>query len=324
MQTTDDDTDMCVVSHAEVASLESCAKGNFANDTGVLVPNPATVMSAAATQSALNISATPVTLLTVASQWVCKCIGAATTFFITPEYDATKVVDAIDKLQSTLDFLDKKIVAMNDRVDRFAHQARAMYAARKKTSAVHQLRLKKMYEREMNKMEALKFNIESNILHMESVGVMMETVATIKETSHQFQVVSKHVDIARLEGSIEEMFEQRDTSKDIESILNDMHDTHEFDDDDLLRELEETFADDDDDEVTKPSNEGPAVVAVAADVSATATDTKHNNDDSSAGTPLADIAFPTAPTNPLPTRSSGSGKRSNTDKQEQAPALIEA
>ena len=88
---------------------------------------------------------------------------------------------------------------MNGNVDKYTTEAKRLYASKNKQAAIHQLRLKKMYEREVAKMDSLKFNIESNILHMESVGVMMETVSTIKETSHQFQVVSKHVDFAKLD-----------------------------------------------------------------------------------------------------------------------------
>ena len=225
----------------------------------VIVPDSATVASAAATHTALTLAAVPVYAFTGVTRWVYQAASAVGAWFTTPEYDATKVEDAIDKLQSTLDFLDTKVGAMGGRVAKYATTAKHLYATKQVASAVHQLRLKKMYEREMAKMEALKFNIESNILHMESVGVMMETVSTIKETSHQFQVVSKHVDIARLEGSIEEMFEQRDTSRDIESILNEMHDTHEFDDDELLKELEATLADDGEGERVAAADDGAGV-----------------------------------------------------------------
>jgi len=164
--------------------------------------------------------------------------------FVGPEYDKTKVTDAIVKLQSTLTFLDTKMNQLNENVLKYTCEAKRLYTCKNKPAALHQLRLKKMYEREVAKMDSLKFNIESNILHMESVGVMMETVSTIKETSHQFQLVSRHVDIDRLEDSIEEMFEQRDTSKDIETILNDMHDSHDYDEDDLMDELESLVAED--------------------------------------------------------------------------------
>ena len=177
-------------------------------------------------------------LVTYSSWWLFQSVAHIPSLFTPAEYDKTNVTEAIAKLQTTLTFLDTKIETMSASVDKYTLEAKRLYARRNTSGAMHQLRLKKMYEREIAKMDSLKFNLESNILHMESVGVMMETVSTIKETSHQFQVVSKHVDFAKLEDSIEEMFEQRDTSKDIESILHGMHDAHEFDEDELLAELE--------------------------------------------------------------------------------------
>lgn len=213
----------------------------------VAVPPPATP------------SATSVALYTLAQSacWLVSTVAQVRFLFVTPEYDKNNVADAIGKLQSTLAFLDTKMTAMNANVDKYTNEAKRLYARKNKQGAMHQLRLKKMYEREVSKMDSLKFNIESNILHMESVGVMMETVATIKETSHQFQVVSKHVDIAKLEDSIEEMFEQRDTSRDIETILNEMHgDAHEYDEDELLEELETLVGGEDDDDAATVSTTG--------------------------------------------------------------------
>lgn len=282
-------------------------------DDIVIVPDSATVASAAATHTALTLAAVPVYAFTGVTRWVYQAASAVGAWFTTPEYDATKVEDAIDKLQSTLDFLDTKVGAMGGRVAKYATTAKQLYATKQVASAVHQLRLKKMYEREMAKMEALKFNIESNILHMESVGVMMETVSTIKETSHQFQVVSKHVDIARLEGSIEEMFEQRDTSRDIESILNEMHDTHEFDDDELLKELEATLADDttDEGEGVAAADDG-AGVGCAGALAASEPTASHNrptDGPNGGGTPIAvdALVFPDVPTTALPVASEPAG-----------------
>jgi hypothetical protein len=279
-------------------------------DDIVIVPDSATVASAAATHTALTLAAVPVYAFTGVTRWVYQAASAVGAWFTTPEYDATKVEDAIDKLQSTLNFLDTKVGAMGGRVAKYATTAKQLYATKQVASAVHQLRLKKMYEREMAKMEALKFNIESNILHMESVGVMMETVSTIKETSHQFQVVSKHVDIARLEGSIEEMFEQRDTSRDIESILNEMHDTHEFDDDELLKELEATLADDGEDEgLVADDGGGVSSKGAMAAYEPTASTQPHRDrptdGPNGGGAPIAvdALVFPDVPTAALPVAS---------------------
>ena len=75
-------------------------------DDIVIVPDSATVASAAATHTALTLAAVPVYAFTGVTRWVYQAASAVGAWFTTPEYDATKVEDAIDKLQSTLDFLD--------------------------------------------------------------------------------------------------------------------------------------------------------------------------------------------------------------------------
>lgn len=152
-------------------------------------------------------------------------------------YDPEQVVASIGKLQATLDKLSDKLDHMTRHATEYAEEARQLYRAGHRARATHQLRLQKMYAAEARKLECLKFNIESNILHMESVGVIMETVATIKDTSEHFQLVHRQIDVDQLEDTVEQMMEQRDTSKDLQTLLNDASPAS-YDDDDLLRELQ--------------------------------------------------------------------------------------
>ena len=110
-----------------------------------------------------------------------------------------------------------------------------------------------MYDREIEKLESLKFNIETQILHMDSVEIMMVTVDTIKDTSEYYQSVNSNINITKLENTIDEMVEHRDSSTDIQSILSDINTFNEqsYDDDDLLKELQE-MADSEEDNVEKP------------------------------------------------------------------------
>ena len=174
------------------------------------------------------------------------------------EYDGAKVAEAIDKLRHTLGYLDEKVRTMTLRTVHYAASGRELYRSGNRTGALHQMRLKKMYEREIAKIESIKFNIESNILHMESMCVMMETVSTVKDTSSYVQLINKNIDVDRLEGMIEEISEQRDTSQDIESILSQGNDEH-YDEDELLRELQEL--DGDDDTAAAPATAVPSAAA---------------------------------------------------------------
>ena len=105
---------------------------------------------------------------------------------------------------------------------------------------MHQIRLKKMYDCEISKLEKLKFNIETNILHMDSVEIMMVTVDTIKDTSEHFQKINSTLNIEKLEDTIDELVEHRDAATDIQSVLNDMQMFNEanYNEEDLMKELQ--------------------------------------------------------------------------------------
>ena len=103
------------------------------------------------------------------------------------EYDKEKINNAISNFKETLTFLNSKIEYMNENKIKYTREARKLYLNQNKSGALHQLKLKKMYENEIKKIESIKFNIESNILHMESISVMLETVSTIKNTSSHIQ-----------------------------------------------------------------------------------------------------------------------------------------
>lgn len=168
--------------------------------------------------------------------------SVSSSFSQATEYDSEKVTEAIEKLRQTLGYLDEKVTMMTQRTGHYAASGRELYRCGNRSGALHQMRLKKMYEREISKIESIKFNIESNILHMESMCVMMETVSTVKDTSSYVQLINKNIDVDRLEGMIEEISEQRDTSHDIESILSQGNDEH-YDEDELLRELQDMETD---------------------------------------------------------------------------------
>ena len=159
------------------------------------------------------------------------------------EYDKEKISKAIDTFNETLVFLKKKVEHMNTNMEKYIKEAQRLYLLNNKQGALHQIKLKKMYEKEIRKIESIQFNIESNILHMESVSVMLETVSTLKNTSSHIQLIHKNLDIGKVEDLIENLCDQKDTSSSIETILTENSIT-DFSDEELLQELE-NYKDDD-------------------------------------------------------------------------------
>tara|TARA_Y100001954_G_C15640156_1_gene517271 strand:- start:12 stop:758 length:747 start_codon:yes stop_codon:yes gene_type:complete len=173
------------------------------------------------------------------------------------EYDKEKINKAIANFKDTLTFLNSKIDYMSQNKIKYTKEAHRLYMSKNKSGALHQLKLKKMYENEIKKIESIQFNIESNILHMESVSVMLETVSTIKNTSSHINLINKDLDLSNIENVIENLCEQKDTSTDIASILSDTS-TAEFDETELLQELDNLNEDDLIIENNTPSNNSPS------------------------------------------------------------------
>lgn len=175
--------------------------------------------------------------------WIGSGLYSLTDVFnntVSPEEQHMHVLNTIAKLNNHLVFLDKKIESMNRNSSRFSERAKQLYKSKKLPSAIHQIRLKKMYDCEISKLEKLKFNIETNILHMDSVEIMMVTVDTIKDTSEHFKKINSTLNIEKLEDTIDELVEHRDASTDIQSVLNDMQLFNEanYDEEDLMKELQ--------------------------------------------------------------------------------------
>ena len=193
------------------------------------------------------------------------------------EYNKEHIMEAIDKLRATLQFLDDKIINMNNHMEKYILEGKKLYKQNNKTGALHQIKLKKMYEKEIMKMESIKFNIETNILHMESVSVIVETVKTIKDTSGHIQLINKNLDISKLETVIEDMCEQRDTSKDIESILS-QSSADEYDEDELLKELQDSDNNDTDNskEIIIPQTPFPEVPTHSLEIISNDNDNSNN------------------------------------------------
>ena len=153
------------------------------------------------------------------------------------EYDKQQIEEGILKFKETLTFLKNKIKYMNENVIKYMKEAKYLYEINNKSGAIHQLKLKKMYEKEIKKIESIQFTIEGNILHMESISVMLETVSTIKNSSSYIQLINNNLDISKVENIIESLWDQKETSNDIENILSE-NTSDEFDENELLEELQ--------------------------------------------------------------------------------------
>ena len=94
-----------------------------------------------------------------------------------------------------------------------------------------------MYEKEKEKLESVNFNIEVQIMSVESMGLMIETTETLKSTSIQIKSINNNIDVAKIESTIDDLQDQNEIGKELQEIISNPLE-HDFDEDELLKELE--------------------------------------------------------------------------------------
>ena len=152
-------------------------------------------------------------------------------------YSQEDMTTTIEKLNNIQANITTRISSISTNIDEFLLKSKKYYKEGNKKSAVYNLKLKKMYEREKEKLESINFNIESQIFSIESMGLIIETAETLKDTSTHMKNINNKLDIEKIESTMEELHEHRDINEELQNIFSESI-SMEFDEDELLKELE--------------------------------------------------------------------------------------
>ena len=152
-------------------------------------------------------------------------------------YSQEDMTTTIEKLNNIQANITTRISSISTNIEEFLLKSKKYYKEGNKKSAVYNLKLKKMYEREKEKLESINFNIESQIFSIESMGLIIETAETLKDTSTHMKNINNKLDIEKIESTMEELHEHRDINEELQNIFSESI-SMEFDEDELLKELE--------------------------------------------------------------------------------------
>ena len=152
-------------------------------------------------------------------------------------YSQEDMTTTIEKLNNIQANITTRISSISTNIEEFLLKSKKYYKEGNKKSAVYNLKLKKMYEKEKEKLESINFNIESQIFSIESMGLIIETAETLKDTSTHMKNINNKLDIEKIESTMEELHEHRDINEELQNIFSESI-SMEFDEDELLKELE--------------------------------------------------------------------------------------
>jgi charged multivesicular body protein 4A/B len=154
------------------------------------------------------------------------------------KYSTEEINNLIKNLRNIQNTITNRLELIDDKIRIFLEKSKIEYSKNKKKNAINFLKIKKLYEHEKEKLESINFNIEVQIMSVESMGLMIETTETLKNTSTQIKTINNNLDFDKIETTIEELQDQHELGKELQSIISNPL-NHEFDEDELLEELKE-------------------------------------------------------------------------------------
>jgi len=147
------------------------------------------------------------------------------------------ISNTIDKLKNIQTNIKNRMKHIDDNIEEFLRKSKTYYSTGNKRSAIYNLKLKKMYEREKEKLDSINFNIETQIFSIESMDLIIVTAETLKDTSVHMKSMNTTLDIDKIESTMEELQDHRSINEELQNIFSESI-SLDFDDDELLEELE--------------------------------------------------------------------------------------
>ena len=194
----------------------------------------------------------------------------------------------IDNLKSIQNNIKERINQIDNNVIIFLRKSKELYTSGNKKNALYNLKLKKMYEREKEKLESINFNIETQIFSIESMDLIIVTAETLKHTSVHMKSMNTTLDIDKIESTMEELQDHKSINEELQNIFSESI-SLDFNEDELLEELE-TLKDTDNvaNKDTSVANKDTSVANKDTSVA--------NKDSTNDKTKLLETTLPTVPT----------------------------
>lgn len=167
--------------------------------------------------------------------------------------------EAIKQLRQTAETLEKRQVHLDKKIEQQVSEAKQRMAKKDKRGALYCLKRKKMYEKEIEKINGARLTLEQQMIAIEGTVTNTDTIEAMKLGKKTMESARAGADadtVAELMDDINEEMEQaNEISEAISAPANDV-----LDDEDLLNELNEL----EELELESQLLEAPAIPAQAA------------------------------------------------------------
>ncbi|NXG45757.1 CHM4C protein, partial [Psilopogon haemacephalus] len=147
--------------------------------------------------------------------------------------------EALARLRETEEMLSKKQEYLETRIERELATAR-QYGTKNKRAALQALKRKKRYEKQLSQIDGTLSTIEFQREALENSHTNTEVLKNMGYAAQAMKKVHQNMDLNKIDDLMQDITEQQDVAQEIsDAISNRARFSDEFDEDELMAELEE-------------------------------------------------------------------------------------
>mmetsp|Transcript_25011 Transcript_25011/g.36930 ORF Transcript_25011/g.36930 Transcript_25011/m.36930 type:complete len:226 (+) Transcript_25011:139-816(+) len=146
---------------------------------------------------------------------------------------------AIHQLNESIATIDKREQHLTSRIDALHKEAAVKLKKNDKKGALNIMKRAKMLEADVNKLQGTRQNLELQISTLESAAMNARVVDSFKASTTALKNINGGMDADQAFDIMDEMKEAKDMAKELQDVISEVPTEYEYEDDELLRELQD-------------------------------------------------------------------------------------
>ncbi|CAG7900463.1 unnamed protein product [Brassica rapa] len=143
-----------------------------------------------------------------------------TRLFRKPKKKETDTLQTLEKLNETLDMLEKKESLLLKRAAQEVERAKEFTRAKNKRAAMQCLKRKRVYEQQVEQLGNYQLRIHDQMIMLEGSKATTETVDALRSGASAMKAMQKATNIHDVDKTMDEINEQTDNMRQIQDALS--------------------------------------------------------------------------------------------------------
>ncbi|KAG6413888.1 hypothetical protein SASPL_126603 [Salvia splendens] len=176
-----------------------------------------------------------------------------------PKQPSNNALTSLDKLNETLEMLEKKENLLQKKASAEVEKAKAYTKAKNKRAAIQCLKRKKLYEEQMGQLANFQLRVHDQMILLEGAKATTDTVDALRSGAAAMKAMQKATNIDDVDKTMDDINEQTENMKQIqEALATPIGSAADFDEDELEAELEELEGAELEEQLLEPASTAPA------------------------------------------------------------------